>query len=178
MAAAPYPLWRFYPARSSPPDWVEPAVGAFAQVRDMIDSRTSRGVASDDVLAAVRPELQRLGYLVETGKGKAQKIWRPVLFGDEGKARVAYEVDAFHPDHGVVIEIEAGRGAANNADYRDIVRTSLMVDARFLVLAMMLSYSGGNMTVRSYEQTRDRLDAVYASDRLQLPLEGVLLIGY
>jgi hypothetical protein len=33
-----------------------------------------------------------------------------------------------------VLEVEAaGRGAANNADYRDLIRASLMVDARFSV---------------------------------------------
>jgi len=39
-----------------------------------------------------------------------------------------------------VLEIEAGRGAANSADYRDLVRASLLVDAEYLVLAMMLRY--------------------------------------
>ena len=176
--AGPYPSWRFYPARASPPAWVEPLVAAFAGVRERIDSHANTGVSSDDVLSSVRPRLDDLGYAVETSKAKADKIWRPVLFGDQGHARVAYEVDAFNAEHGVVVEIEAGRGAANNADYRDIVRTSLMVDARSLTLAMMLTYSGGGVTVRSYEQTRDRLDAIYASNRLRLPLEGVLLIGY
>jgi len=118
------------------------------------------------------------GYLVETGKTKTGKITRPVLFGENGKAQVAYDVDGFHPAHGVVLEVEAGRGAANNADYRDIIRASLMVDARYLALAMMLDYRGGNQKLRSYEQTRSRVDAIYASDRLRLPLDGLLLIGY
>lgn len=74
--------------------------------------------------------------------------------------------------------MEAGRGAANNADYRDIIRASLMVDARYLALAMMLDYRGGNQKLKSYEQTRARVDAIYASDRLRLPLDGLLLIGY
>ncbi|MDQ3648240.1 MAG: hypothetical protein M3433_06605 [Actinomycetota bacterium] len=89
-----------------------------------------------------------------------------------------YEVDGFHPEHRVVLEVEAGRGAANNADYRDLIRASLMVDADYLALAMMLKYTSGSMTTRSYEQTRDRIDAIYASDRLKLPLKGILLIGY
>jgi hypothetical protein len=41
----------------------------------------------------------------------ADRIRLPVLFGDGGQERVAYEVDAFHDDLGVVVEIEAGRGA-------------------------------------------------------------------
>jgi hypothetical protein len=39
--------------------------------------------------------------------------------------------------------------------------------------------SGGKtVTVASYTEARDLLDAIYASGRLRLPLEGVLLIGY
>ena len=32
--------------------------------------------------------------------------------------------------------------------------------------------------VPAYEKTRNQLDAIYASQRLKLPFEGVLLIGY
>jgi hypothetical protein len=101
-----------------------------------------------------------------------------VLFGEVGKPVVAYEVDGFHLEHGIVLEVEAGRGAANNADYRDLIRASLMVDARYLVLAMMLHYGGGGTAIKSYDQSRDRLDAIYASERLKLPLDGILLVGY
>lgn len=77
-----------------------------------------------------------------------------------------------------VLEVEAGRGAANNADYRDLVRAGLMVGVDYLILAMMQEYRTGKNVVRSYRQTLRRLDAIYASDRLRLPLTGVLLIGY
>ncbi len=175
---ASYPSWKFYPSRSPAPDWVEDVLGCFREVRHAIDSREQSGVSSDSVLAHIRPTLEGVGFLVERGKTVAEKITRPVLFGDDGKAVVAYDVDAFHSGHGVVLEVEAGRGAANNADYRDLVRASLMVDAKFLILAMMLEYRSGAQTWRSYERTRDRIDAIYASDRLRLPLEGLLLIGY
>lgn len=101
-----------------------------------------------------------------------------MLFGEVGRPVVAYEVDGFHPQHEIVLEVEAGRGAANSADYRDLIRASLMVDARFLVLAMMLHYGPGRSAVKSYDQARDRIDAIYASERLKLPLEGILLVGY
>jgi hypothetical protein len=32
--------------------------------------------------------------------------------------------------------------------------------------------------VQSYRDARNLLDAIYASNRLQLPLEGILLVGY
>lgn len=80
------------------------------------------------------------------------------------------------------VEIEAGRGARGNAVYRDLVRASLIVDARFLVLGVMNEYrhqsAGKPIVVKSYRDARDQLDAVYASQRLRLPFEGVLLFGY
>ena len=173
-----YPAWKFYPARSPEPEWSAGVVNAFAAARSTIDSANHRGVTSNAALAAVRPGLAELGFKVESGKAAAGKINRPVLFGEQGKAIVSYDVDGFHPDHRVVLEVEAGRGAANNADYRDLVRASLMVDADYLIMAMMLEYRAGKTLMRSYEQTRNRLDAIYASDRLKLPLKGVLLVGY
>jgi hypothetical protein len=32
--------------------------------------------------------------------------------------------------------------------------------------------------MRSYENARNQLDAIYVSERLWLPFEGVVLIGY
>jgi hypothetical protein len=105
-----------------------------------------------------------------------------VLFGERGTELVAYEVDAVHDELGVLVEVEAGRGARGNAVNRDLVRTSLIVDARFLALGVMRSYrhlTGGKETdVASYRETKGQLDAVYASARLKLPFEGLLLFGY
>jgi hypothetical protein len=53
-----------------------------------------------------------------------------------------------------------------------------MVGVRYLVLAMMLEYRGGGQIMKSYEVARSRIDAIYASERLTLPLEGLLLLGY
>ena len=129
----------------------------------------------------LRPSLERLGFVVEVGKKSSQKIRRPVLFGENGLARVSYEIDAFNDLIGIAVEVEAGRGASNNADYRDILRTALLVDANYLVLFMPKKYRHGTTkitTVSAYANTRNQLDAIYASQRLQLPFLGVLLVGY
>jgi hypothetical protein len=179
--SSPYPLWKFYPPRARPPEWVTKVVQAFEEVADQIDTRQIAST-SDTALAALRPGLLALGFEVEAGKRKAEKLRRPVLFGEQGREDQAYEVDAFHPDEGIALEVEAGRGARGNAVYRDLVQTSLLVDARFLVLAVQTEYrhkTGGKaVVVQSYRDTRNLLDAIYASNRLQLPLEGILLLGY
>lgn len=178
MSKETYPTWKFYPSRLPAPSWGEEVLKVFRRAHPKIGSDVNHGVSSDACLAALRPGLKRLGFQVESGKKAKEKIRRPVLFGENGKARVFYEVDAFHPRNKIVVEVEAGRGAANNADYRDLVRAGLMVGVDFLILAMMREYRTGKQVIRSYERTRDRLDAIYASDRLKLPLAGVLLVGY
>jgi hypothetical protein len=178
---ADYPGWKFYPPRTRPPEWVQNVVAAFAEAQSSIDSNDHR-IESDRALAALRPALVLLGFEVEAGKRKIDKIRRPVLFGERGREDLAYEVDAFDSTRGIALEVEAGRGARGNAVYRDLIQTSLLVDAKYLVLAVQLAYrhkSGGrNVTVQSYRDTRALLDAIYASSRLALPLDGILLVGY
>jgi hypothetical protein len=173
-------MWKFYPSRMAAPEWVPRVIAVFAHAASKIDSKSNHGVSSDAVLAALRPALVELGFAIESSKKKADKIWRPVLFGEAGESVVAYEVDGFHQELGIILEIEAGRGAMNNADYRDLVRSSLIVDAEFLILGQMLEYRAGkkDAVTPSYKRTRDQLDAIYASERLKLPFKGVLLVGY
>jgi hypothetical protein len=80
------------------------------------------------------------------------------------------------------VEVEAGRGARGNAIYRDLIRASLIVGARYLVLGVMHEYhhqqSGKTVAVQSFREARDQLDAIFASGRLALPFEGILLFGY
>lgn len=206
-----YPDWKYYPAQDRPPEWVAAVIAVFAAAHGDIaaetgdrwvhaseeervaffraegergtrESRNVEGLTSGRVLARLRPGLEALGFAVQGGKQRAERIRRPVLFGDQGVERVSYEVDAVHDELGILVEIEAGRGARGNAFYRDLVRSSLVVDAQYLVLGVISEYrhqrGGRPVTVASYREATDLLDAIYASGRLQLPFEGVLLVGY
>jgi hypothetical protein len=165
-----YPSWIYFPTSVAPPAWVDDLVAVVSEARSEIDSATHSGVSSDSVLLKLHAGLALLGYTVEAGKRRVDKVRRPVLFGEGGAECVAYEVDAVHDELGVLLEVEAGRGAMGNAVYRDLIRTSLIVGARFLALGVMLEYrySKSGLTL-SYRDARDLLDAVYASGRLQFP---------
>jgi hypothetical protein len=178
-----YPQWCCFPRNVRPPNWAVSFVEIVESAEPKISTVTSKtGLSSNAVLSELRPGLLALGYEVESGKTRATTIRRPVLFGENGRAEVNYEIDAFQDELGVAVEVEAGRGAANNADYRDIVRTSLILDARNLALLMPVRYrftSGRReYATAAYERTRNQLEAIYASQRLRLPFDGVLLIGY
>jgi hypothetical protein len=63
-----------------------------------------------------------------------------------------------------------------------LIQSSLLIDARYLVLAVLIEYhyksSGKELMSPNYRTSRSILDAIYASNRLVLPLDGVLLIGF
>lgn len=177
----PYPAWKHYPLNSTPPDWVYEVVDAVNRAELRISTvEAHTGLSSDAVLAELRPGLEALGFEVESGKGAHQKVRRTVLFGENGRPSVNYDIDAFSDYLGAAVEVEAGRGAANNADYRDIVRTALILDAKFLILMQPQAYRSNPSAkpIWAYANSREQLDAIYASRRLALPFEGILLIGY
>ncbi len=176
-----YPEWSYFPRNQRPPDWIPTIIDITAAVEDSISTAKANGPTSDGVLAAIAPGLVGFGFQVESSKTKAAKIRRPVLYGPNGKEAVSYEIDAFHAELGIAIEVEAGRGAMNNADYRDIIRASLILDADFLVIMMPQHYrSKGSPVggVLAYRSTERLLDALYASQRLRLPFVGILAVGY
>jgi len=178
-----YPRWQYFPSNAEPPAWaytLATRVASHASAISTVMQRT--GLSSDDVLAALRPDLEDLGFEVETGKSKEDKIARAVLYGQNGIPELNYEIDGFHDREGIALEVEAGRGAQNGADYRDIIRASLILDAQYLVLMMPIAYrfmSGTKeMSTPAFDRSRDQLQAIYASQRLRLPFKGVLLLGY
>ncbi len=183
MGPRMYPDWTYYPANRRADPWVLSLLEVVTGAQAHIDTATVRAsLTSDTVLASLRPGLVALGYEVEASKAKADRIRRPVLFGQQGTERVAYEIDAVNDAIGVDVEIEAGRGAQSNAVYRDLIRASLIVDVRFFALCVMTRYrfNSGSRAVAtaSYDDAKAQLDAIYASGRLVLPFEGVLLFGY
>jgi hypothetical protein len=176
-----YPAWKYYPLNSRPPEWVVEVVNVVNRAElqiSTVDAHT--GLSSDEVLAHLRPGLETLGFEVESGKGASQKVRRTVLYGENGRPEVNYDIDAFNDYLGVAVEVEAGRGAANNADYRDLVRTSLILDANYLILMQPYAYRSSKTAapMHAYANSRAQLDAIYASRRLALPFVGILLIGY
>lgn len=79
-------------------------------------------------------------------------------------------MDAFQDEVGIAVEVEAGRGAQNGADYRNIVRTSLLLDADFLAMWLPAIYhykqAGRPMKTAAYSSTRSTLGtAARSGDR-------------
>ena len=152
-----YPRWAYYPPRDQPPPRVAALVGVVAAAQAEIDSEKVAGLTNDKVLAQLRPGLEGIGYRVEARKAVADPITLSVLFGEQGLPRVGHDVDGVHDDLGVLLEVEAGMGAAQRC-LRDLIGTTLFVDARYLALGVMQEYRhnrvGKNITVRGYDDAK------------------------
>lgn len=149
-----------------------------------VDSERDANVhlISNDMLALVRPHLEEIGFTVETGKAKDKQILVPVLFSENDQVDKSFAADALSNDHKIVIEVEAGRAVFNNQFLKDIFQASMMYEVEYLVIAVLNEYkfkvSGTDRISHDYQSVKTFLETLYVSNRLQLPLKGILLIGY
>ena len=129
---------------------------------------------SNDVLGILKPHLEMIGFTVETGKSKAQKISVPVLFGLDDRIDKAFNADAVSGDGKIVIEVEAGRAVDNNQFLKDIFQACMMFEVEYLVIAVRNHHRNAD----DFSKVYGFLETLYISNRLHLPLTGILLIGY
>ncbi|HWM93284.1 MAG TPA: hypothetical protein VN493_21150 [Thermoanaerobaculia bacterium] len=165
--------WMYYPKSSKATELALAVVGAFEFAGESIDSAINN-LGSNGVLAQVAQSLRTVGFVVESGKAKADKISVPVLFGLNGRAEKSFEADAYHPKEGFVVEVEAGRGVVNNQFLKDLFQACMMHDVFYVAIAVRNVYSG----VKDFEKVCRFMDTLFASRRIELPLRGILIIGY
>jgi hypothetical protein len=166
--------WIYYPKSSPLPEFGRSIVEAFLEVSDSIDSSKSPNQPSNMVMARLCPGLQKLGFKVETGKSAHEKVNVPVLYGFKGKEEMCFNADAHAANERWVLEVEAGRAVANNQFLKDIFEACMMHGVRYLAIAVRNTYRGS----KDFSTVEKFLQTLYASGRLELPLKGILLIGY
>jgi len=165
--------WIFFPKSTPAPEVVQSVVQAFKTAEPELQKR-AQDLTSDVVLAIVRPGLQQAGFQVETGKKANQKIHVPVLFGRNGAVEKAFDADAWHRASRMVMEVEAGRGYTNNQFLKDLFQACMMHDVDYCGIAVRNIY----IDSKDFEAVVNFLETLYASERLKLPLKGVLILGY
>lgn len=79
--------------------------------------------------------------------------------------------DAISADKKIVIEVEAGRATENHQFLKDIFEASMMFGVEYLVIAMRKIYRNHNDSERIYPF----LETMYITNRIKLPLKGILL---
>ena len=165
--------FQFFPRSLGISKEMSSIVNCFHVANDKISS-DKHDLVSNSVLAILRPDLEKIGFIVEKGKSKDAKIDVPVLFGLDNKIDKSFYADAISEDGRIVIEIEAGQATENHRFLKDIFEACMMFDVEYLVIAVRNKYRNHN----DFERVYTFLETLYISNRLHLPLNGILLIGY
>lgn len=165
--------WQFFPKSKIIPSHLKEVVNAFTNNEEKISSENYT-YSSNEVLEKVAPQLELIGYKVEKSKKTNDKIKVPVLFGPNGKLEKYFDADGYNEITKTVIEVEAGRAVTNYQFLKDLFQACMMYEVDYLVIAVRKTYSKNH----DFKTVITFFDTLYASGRLRLPLEGILIIGY
>ena len=139
----------------------------------MIDS-SKHHLKSDEVLKEIADDLKKLGFRVEGSKASKDKIKIPVLFSLNNKIDKFFDADALSSDGRIVLEVEAGRAYTNNQFLKDVFQACMMYGVDYLMLAVRNDYRNNP----DFKKIFNFFETLYINGRLQLPLKGIVLIGY
>jgi hypothetical protein len=165
--------YQFFPKSSGVPNSLLKVVDIFKQKENQITSLKYQ-LPSNDVLGIISDDIEKLGYRVEKSKRAEDKIQVPVLFGRNGLLEKYFEADGYNQLEQTVIEVEAGRAVTNYQFLKDIFQACVMHDVLYLVVAVRNIYRNQ----KDFDMVISFLDTLYASNRMILPLKGILIIGY
>ena len=169
--------WAYFPRSAKPIPLALQVVTVFQNVHTSINSISST-LISNDVLKQVGPGLKAIGFTVEGGKASIDKVHVPVLYGNNGTIKKAFEADAHHVEAGFVVEIEAGRATINNQFLKDLFQACMMDRVEYLAIAVRNVYAVANAKTYDFERVVTFFETLFASNRMRLPLSGILIVGY
>lgn len=165
--------WMYYPTNRTPDDISKKVIEAFRIIAGNVDSAKYQ-YESNHVLSEVSPLLAKEGFFTEKSKKASDKIHVPVSYGLNGKVLVAFDADAYKKEAGYVIEVEAGRAVTNYQFLKDFYEACMMNDVNYCCIAVRNTYRSSD----DFEKVKRFFDAMYSSNRIAVPLDGLLIIGY
>ena len=165
--------WMYFPKNKSVTDDLLQVVSIFEKHKIEIDSE-QKNLISNEVLNIVAPDLKNLGYAIEFGKKRKEKVHIPVLYGECGASLLSFDADAYHKNKEIVIEVEAGQAVDNYKFLKDFFEACCMDNTTYLCIAVRKVYG----KQKDFEKVCKHFDALYSSNRLSIPLKGILIIGY
>lgn len=165
--------YQYYPKSNAIPEHLLEVVTVFSEKWNEIKSEEHQ-YNSNKVLDIVRNGLEDFGYIIEKSKKAEDKIKVPVLFGLNGKLEKYFDADGVNLQTKTVIEVEAGRAVTNYQFLKDLFQACMMSQIEYLVIAVRITYRNNP----DFQSVVAFFDTLYASARIQLPLHGILIIGY
>ena len=164
--------WYYFPKSDEIPEHLKEVVKVFEKNQKTIES-PDHTLKSNEVLTVIREDLEAIYFNVEN-KADNYIIKIPVLFKECGKIEKSFNPDAYNNNTQTVIEVEAGRAVANNQFLKDLFQACVMLNVKYLVTAVRTEYRKS----KDFKEVIKFYNTLYSSNRLNLPLKGVLIIGY
>ncbi len=124
--------------------------------------RNTKGVGSGSILGVIALDLTRRGFGTEP---------RSFLVGPK-----AFEVDRYHPEARVALEVEKGRVMLGHQLHLDLLKFHMISEVQYG--AVILPSVSREETEEPFRVACVLLDALYSKPELKLQFEGLLLIGY
>lgn len=165
--------WYYYPKIDKIPEHLMEIFEVFKNHKNDIKS-PEKTLSSNKVLSIIAEDLEALDFQVEKSKEKENKIEMPVLFGKNGKIEKRFFIDGYNKNTHTILEVEAGTAISNNSFLMDLIKSCLIKEAQYFVIAVRNRYRGST----NFKKVATFYNAIYTTDRLKLPLKGILLIGY
>lgn len=166
-------VYQFFPQSSQLPSTLVQIPICFDKA--VVLKGTSK-LKSDEMLAKARPFLIKEGFYVERGKKKNEKI--TVSSPNNNSPIQQFDVDAMSKDGKIIIEVEAGRGWENKQFLKDLFEACIVPGVEYVVIVVLKIYKDSKGIHPHYDKIKKYFEALYASNRMTIPLKGVLLIGY
>ena len=166
-------VYQLFPRSFGITDEIKAVIECFEKNYQQIKS-PNYNLSSDGVLKVIASDLKKINFKVEESKAKDDKIKVPVLFSLNNRIDKFFDADAVSLDGKIVIEVEAGRAYRNNQFLKDIFQACMMFEVEYLVIVVRNIYRGH----KDFDIVHMFLEALYISNRLHLPLKGIVLIGY
>jgi hypothetical protein len=172
--------WQYFPKSDKVTPKLLETIEVFKKHEKKIDSAKidkSKMLDSNTILSILKDGLVKIGYKVEVGKSGEDKIAVPVLYGLNGKPDKQFFADGYHRDEEIVLEIEAAAAVANNRFLKDLFEACVMDNVKYCVIAVRNVNKTTN-NQKDFEMVMRFIDTIYVSQKLKLPLSGVLVVGY
>lgn len=165
--------YQLFPRSVGMEDTIKRVIQCFDRHISEIES-PNHTLKSNEVLGIISPELKEIGFQVEESKASEDKIKVPVLFSLNNRIDKYFDADAVSNDGRIVIEVEAGRAYSNNQFLKDVFQACMMYGVDYLIIAVRNDYRGH----ADFDVIFNFFETLYINGRLQLPLKGIVLIGY
>jgi len=182
--------FQLFPKTKKPTKLMKEVIAVFRRNENKIGSTknrigsTKKNLKSDEVLKILSNDLIGIGFVVEKDKKNKQSFGVPFRSKEEVLKSQSFDVDAFHSRGKIILEIEAGRAVANYQFLKDFFEACVIPDAENLIIAVRNIYYTKKKESNEFRESKDfekvikYFETLYTSNRLQIPLKRLLIIGY